>query len=1174
MMNTNGDVGRSTASGQLSVVGPSMSTATSTFAFAPSLTSNANGSDFTRTSVSTSEGGPESQQFWSNRRSLPALREYCQSDSLSLAGLRQRLQVVDSSYRIILVDICRNDHVTPEIVKFTIDNIPEAPSAISSRGLTPLHLVCANENANRDIARCLIEAYSPDALMEQALGGCTPLYVLCMNGALEEDEAVEILRLLIQRCPGSLQCRTGGLLPIHAAIRNHSSKFCEVLVEACPDSIFIRHEVDEGEIRSALKYILIGSNVDDNVALALVKMLIEKYPEKIRRFRDGDMNTSLHLVAVSRNTARSARLCRLLVHTSPELVFNSRGLTPLHLVCANKNANRDIAQCLIEAYSPDALMKRTRGGCTPLYVLCMNGALDEGEAVEILRLLIQRCPGSLQCRARGLLPIHEAIRNHSSKFCEVLVEACPDSIFIRHEVDEGEIRSALKYILIGSNVDDNVALALVKMLIEKYPEKIRRFRDGDMNTSLHLVAASRNTARSARLCRLLVHTFPELVFNSRGATPLHLVCENENANRDIAQCLIEAYSPDALMEQALGGCTPLYVLCMNGALDEGEAVEILRLLIQRCPGSLQCRTWRRLPIHAAIRYNSPKFCEVLVEACPDSIFIHHEDDEGKILPVLTDILIGSNVDDSVALALVKMLIEKYPEKIRRFRDGDMNTSLHLVAASRNTARRARLCRLLVHTSPELVFNSRGATPLHLVCANENANRDIARCLIEAYSPDALMERTRGGCTPLYVLCMNGALEEDEAVEILRLLIQRCTGSLQCRTGGLLPIHAAIRNHSSKFCEVLVEACPDSIFIRHEVDEGEILPALKYILIGSNVDDNVALALVKMLIEKYPEKIRRFRDGDMNTSLHLVAASRNTARSARLCRLLVHTSPELVFNSRGLTPLHLVCENKNANRDIAQCLIEAYSPDALMKRTRGGCTPLYVLCMNGALDEGEAVEILRLLIQRCPESLQLQCRTRGRLPIHAAIRYNSPKFCEVLVEACPDSIFIHHEDDEGKILPVLTDILIGSNVDDNVALALLKMLIEKYPEKIRRFRDGDMCTSLHLVACRNTSRSASLCRLLVHTFPELIFERSGTLTGHGTPLHIACNSGSLPVVKCIIESCPSAYRRESGSRGGVAFYPIHSAIATLQIIPETAVEVVKFLMSVNPNKRHSTGMKST
>eukprot|EP00986_Skeletonema_menzelii_P005505 scaffold2040_cov132-Skeletonema_menzelii.AAC.2 len=114
----------------------------------------------------------------------------------------------------------------------------------------------------------------------------------------------------------------------------------------------------------------------------------------------------------------------------------------------------------------------------------------------------------------------------------------------------------------------------------------------------------------------------------------------------------------------------------------------------------------------------------------------------------------------------------------------------------------------------------------------------------------------------------------------------------------------------------------------------------------------------------------------------------------------------------------------------------------MKQARGLIlhgTPLYVLCMNGALEEDEAVEILRLLIQRCPESLQ--CRTRGLLPIHAAIRYHSPKFCEVLVEACPDSIFIHHDDDEGEILPVLTDILIGSNnVDDSVALALLKMLL--------------------------------------------------------------------------------------------------------------------------------------
>eukprot|EP00984_Skeletonema_dohrnii_P019199 scaffold9121_cov103-Skeletonema_dohrnii-CCMP3373.AAC.1 len=95
----------------------------------------------------------------SNRISLPELRAYCQSDSLTEHGLRERLsdlnlQVDYSTNDILLVDVCANDCVTHEMVQYVIDHVPGAASAVTAGGLTSLHVVFMTTNVTRDIVRC------------------------------------------------------------------------------------------------------------------------------------------------------------------------------------------------------------------------------------------------------------------------------------------------------------------------------------------------------------------------------------------------------------------------------------------------------------------------------------------------------------------------------------------------------------------------------------------------------------------------------------------------------------------------------------------------------------------------------------------------------------------------------------------------------------------------------------------------------------------------------------------------------------------------------------------------------------------------------------------------------------------------------------------------------------
>ena len=259
----------------------------------------------------------------------------------------------------------------------------------------------------------------------------------------------------------------------------------------------------------------------------------------------------------------------------------------------------------------------------------------------------------------------------------------------------------------------------------------------------------------------------------------------------------------------------------------------------------------------------------------------------------------------------------------------------------------------------------------------------------------------------------------------------------------------------------------------------------------------------------------------------------------------------VVTTRGFTPLHFVCMNKSATHDIVRCVIEG-CPDALLKQDEVGRTPLFYLCCNKALDKTVSVESLALLLETCPESAQ--CGTHdGDLPIRFAVRHRSPDFCCMLIQKFPESI--QHEVNG---VPFLYHILFYSDIDDNVALAVLKMLLEDHPRMVRYLRWSGM-SLLHFAAPSNLPRAVEVCRLLIQAFSGLVLEldESGL-----QPLHTACHRGNLPVVKCILELRPTAIRGES-SEGSL---PIHVAVHPLALVanPQAAVEVVKFLLSVDPS----------
>ena len=147
----------------------------------------------------------------------------------------------------------------------------------------------------------------------------------------------------------------------------------------------------------------------------------------------------------------------------------------------------------------------------------------------------------------------------------------------------------------------------------------------------------------------------------------------------------------------------------------------------------------------------------------------------------------------------------------------------------------------------------------------------------------------------------------------------------------------------------------------------------------------------------------------------------------------------------------------------------------------------------------------------------------------------------------------------KLFPAfLVRIVSSEEVDDCVALAMLKILLEKIPGVLRRVRARSY-NILHQVALLKTSRAVEISRLVIQALPELVLEHGGS---GNQPLHLACALGNLNVVKCILDACPGAIRSADGN----GTFPIHFAINALSLSEssDAAVEVVQYLLAVDPS----------
>ena len=291
-----------------------------------------------------------------------------------------------------------------------------------------------------------------------------------------------------------------------------------------------------------------------------------------------------------------------------------------------------------------------------------------------------------------------------------------------------------------------------------------------------------------------------------------------------------------------------------------------------------------------------------------------------------------------------------------------------------------------------------------------------------------------------------------------------------------------------------------------------------------------------------------------------AACKNKRVTEGIIRCLLEFFPDAInlTNEQGWLPLHWACYNINATLEMIQLLVDA-APDSVRSVTNNkGSTPLHKLCCNKTIDEANAVQILKLLIEECPEVVR-HADNDGELPIHLASGRRSPEFCRVLFEAYPGSV--RSATNNGNM--PLHCLCRNMRVDEAAAIQLLNFLLEKCPEAVRHANNKGHLP-IHLAAGK--AKSAHFCRVLIEAHPgsERITTNNGAL-----PFHCACSYNSLATVDYLYKVYPDAIHHTNAQ----GHYPIHGAIQGMKrrdyrrgLSPIYALEIVLFLLDCDANQK--------
>ena len=985
-----------------------------------------------------------------------------------------------------------------DIIEYLVQDKNCAVNVLNNRHELPLHTFISSAgrpSCNLNLLALLcdsVDVNTPDR------EGCTPVKLACDRNALDIVEYLACER----QCRLDVQ-NNKGELPLNCFVTSPYS-YSAVKFDASP----------------TVKKIL-GSN-DFNV-----------------NNKDKKLQTLLHCAC----SVRAIELVRYLVVEKKCGVSqpNDSGDLPLHIACRSQSL--EMVKLVTIAIDKGSLAFSNNRGHTPLHIVC-----DDNDQGELKKAIVQHLVDI------GCKPI-----DNPDPFKDLDISlAC---------VHENDFDSLLSKIATKDNVkrERYYQGSLLHLACEKGNVlAVRHFTqvlECDSSTpyrgKLPLHYASSHSVEMVEC------VFKEIYVNASdysGNTPLHIACNNNKTS------IVKFFTDMSICDQFVLNKdkeNPLHLSC-KGSL---ETVKLLTITVEHL---LQISSSGLTPLHIACKCNKLDIVQYLLEVMKEhGLDISSVVDRGTVHPLKLACETGN-------AQLVKFLIDKGVNMFDKLPDG--NTILHIACSVGSL----EMVKYLIDSGHDtLITNSRKEFPLHIACT-----KNLGLVEITSYKCGAaeLEARIVNGLTPLHLAVSNGLFD------VVKYLVE----TLHCSPFTLDSYGNSALAYACGFVTDDNEKRTPTVssIVRYLVGCG-CSPMDKVWLRGwRSREKERSKSLIQRVIDQCDfhifeiifcsEMFINCQDEDANTPLILLCKEACNLRMLRYAEGFIdflsqgveylvkeRSCDQLVQNSKQELALHLACES-----GIFEIVKHLGSHCDI--KNGAGDTALHIVC------RGNNVQMLERFVQESsPAGCDAQAfnilNNESQSPLHLAVISKNMEMVKLLLSEVKD-ISCLCRDAEGlapvhyassvSVLKVLTDHnienrdLLDSNGNSplhtfikskDYSLAMFLLAADAFVD----VKNNDGNTPLHLIF---TAKPLELYQLnskwkLYHkwkpipvhfdlpTVEELLSRVSSLSVQNNngdTPLHIACRSKDVQLVKLLLESQHKIDLTIQNNSGDT---PFHIACAT-------------------------------
>ena len=977
---------------------------------------------------------------------------------------------------------------------------------------SPLHLACKVGNIEL-ISFLVLEMHADlNMVITTPTNKVLPLHIACQLNSFEMVQ-------LVSGCEDVNYKDSFGDTPLHIACKHGTSNIVKYLLEnkGCDPTI----PNNEKELplhiacqRQSLEMAVLVSNCDLNCrrnSRGQRGNILSEFQHRVKRGSQRNQSwsderalgdTPLHIAS----RLGAVDIAKYLIESEKcdLTIANDRGELPLHCACQD---SLEVVRLIADSCGQNLVNRKTVHGVTPLHLACLY------QKPEIVRFLIEEKESIVKVYDKsGLTPLHYAYG-----FCS----------YIRIKSDDSECTVAItKYLVTKcgcdpfeegknkSHVKDDQISPFAKAIVNGNLKLVKVLASGslDLNhlnsngeTVLHIACRH----RQLNIVKFLVEDrcCNPSIQNFKGELALHIACERDCLD------IIKLVSGCGINIRTITGETPLHIACKH------NRVAIVQHLVQNYSDSTILDSDGNLPLHIACERNSLALVK-LVSNC--DVNAKTKAGNTPLHTALCQYYRRTCYPRAMSYVLKTQHIIEYlvDEKKCNSTLPDSYNKIPIHEACRNS----ELCliKLLADTESVNCKSQRDNmnTPLHVACLY--GNLEITKFLVEIYECGVNIQN-KDGDTPLHLVCKR-SVHTETGVKIIQCLVNRAT---ECDTSivnneGQLPLHIACANSHTISVKVLE------------------------------------------LLSRSDPKVYNSKNQLGDTPLHI--ACRRTSQKVASYLIKRMNCNANIQNDKQQLPLHIACKKPRFFSDV----IEQLSCQCDLNCTeKSGDTPLHIVCRNGSLET-----VLKLLsIAHCHANIQ---NNYGELPLHLACLHSlemvrlvsaHTSHCPNITTSCGDTL-LHIACRHGNYHTV-------------------KHLVENMQCDCS-IRNSEGLLPLHFACCRGSVEMAELvsnCIPDIQTIaddgtitcpseddgddymqimPPILYTRTCAKIRCGdTPLHVACRSGNLKLVKFLIEQKHS----NANIQNNDGELPLHIACgATFQ----DSLEIVKLVSQCDPNIQTKCG----